>query len=282
MIQESWYLKMSDVACSSDDLISVIMPVYQAQRTVIEAIESVISQSIANWELLVVVDGDHSSPDYRYLSGVKFTDKRISILNIGNKSGVAKTRNFGIEHSRGRYIAFLDSDDIWDSNKLEIQVAAMKSAGARISCTAFKKWTESTGHKLEIGVPRWIDHRTLLKTNLICCSSAMFDKHAFQSTNMPELNRRQDFAFWLDLTASGDRILGVNQSLLSYRVGRDTLSSNKLIAAKDTWVVYRHYRKLPFLKAFWFFTNYSVRGLGRHKFPWLASQLGWLHSVSKA
>lgn len=262
----------------SPPLVSVIMPVFNAALFLRQAIASVQAQSKSNWELLVVDDGstDHS---LLILAGMAATDPRIQLLTTGGNLGAGAARNHALEAARGRYIAFLDADDIWHPEKLRLQLEAMRQAGLPFSCTAYQRHLLKTGENFLIGVPAYASRAALLKTNTVACSTVIFDRRYFGSRKMSSVRRRQDFLLWLDLLLDTPSVLGVSLVLMTYRQHDTQLSASKIMAAKDTWKMYRQSLGLSRTQASWYFSNYALRGLLRRHAPTLARTLGWLHSA---
>ena len=146
-----------------------------------------------------------------------------------------------------------------------------------VSCTAYVRRNTKTKEQTAIGVPKRIGLNELLYTNWIACSSAMFERRVFQELRMPDLRKRQDYAFWIQLLTQSGEAAGLNEPLMIYRVGRKSLSSNKLAAAFSTWTVYRIWLGLPLGWSLWYFANYALRGVLRHFLPKTARFLGFLH-----
>ena len=135
----------------------------------------------------------------------------------------------------------------------------------------------TTGQETRVGVPAIITRNALLRTNVIACSSAIFDSDHYCRRTMPALRRRQDFAFWLSLMADGSEAIGIATPLLTYREMPTSLSAVKHRAARDTWTMYRQHLGLPLVQASYYFAHYAVRGLTRRFVPRLAGLLGWMH-----
>src|SRR5690606_21976023 len=168
---------------------SVIMPCYNARRFIGRSIESVINQTFQNWELVIIDDGSvDDTPEYikeHYADG----DRRIRLLKLERNSGAAVARNTGIKHAAGRFIAFLDSDDTWDPDKLRLQLAFMKEQQHPFTFTGYRRICG--GRELnEVGTPEKVNYEQLLKTNIIGCLTVIYDTQALGKVYMPLIRKR--------------------------------------------------------------------------------------------
>lgn len=264
---------------SQAPIVSIITPFFEADDTVVDAIQSVLEQSIDDGELLLVDDNYRNAKNNK--GGLKYRtdDPHINILKTTGYTGAGPSRNVGIEAARGRFIEFLDADDLWHPLKLEIQINAMLSEKNVLSCTAYARVNGSTGKITMVGVPTSITREDLLRTNLIACSSAMFDRSHFGAQRMPALRRRQDFAFWLMLLEDGSGVLGIPTPLLTHRQRPNSLSAQPIQAMRDKWIMYRHHLVLALIRARFYFSHYAIRGLVRCFAPRSARIVGWMHPV---
>jgi teichuronic acid biosynthesis glycosyltransferase TuaG len=264
-------------APTNPPLVSVVIPVHNAAAYIRAAIASVQAQTYPNWEIRAVQDGS-TDTSAAILATIAAADPRIHVQHLPAQSGPGPARNAGIRAAKGRFIAFLDADDLWHPKKLTRQIGWMLANHHVLTCTAYTRITVATGTQTPIGVPAHITRADLLKTNTIACSSAIYDAAHFGLRQMPPLPKRQDFAFWLDLLADADAH-GLNERLMTYHARPQSVSSAKGPAAAHTWRMYRHHLHLPLPQATWYFTNYALRGLIRTRAPALARALGWLHAV---
>lgn len=266
---------------NSVPLVSVVVPVFNAARVICDAVQSVQAQTFSDWELILVNDGETDGGDQARILSELAADPRIHLHATSGRQGAGPARNIGMDAARGRYIAFLDADDMWHPQKLALQLDAMRDQEAVLSCTAITRLNVSTGQQTPVGVPEQITRKSLLRTNVIACSSAIFDRDHYGLRHMPTLRRRQDFAFWLSLMNDGSHAIGLPQSLVTYRQMPNSLSAPKHRAAHDTWRMYRQHLGLPWVHAGYYFGHYALRGATRHFMPTLACRLGWMHPVSK-
>jgi len=260
--------------------VSVITPCHNAEKWIEAAIQSVLKQSFQDFEIIVV--DDCSTDNSRNLvKSLINKDDRIKLIPLQKSSGASAARNTALNTAKGRYIAFLDADDIWFRNKLEAQITFMRQGKHALSFSAYEKINDQGRLIGELGVPERINYRTLLKTNVIGCLTAVYDSDYFGKIKMPLLERRHDFALWLNLLKQVDFAYGINTPLAQYRIHHNTLSSNKLTASLYTWKLFRQTEKLPFVSCIYYFSHYAIRGLLRLYFPRIARALGVLQHVKK-
>lgn len=255
--------------------VSIITPAYNAAKFIIGTIDSVVSQSFQDWELLIVDDA--STDGTADLVREKYAaDTRVKVIALAENSGAAVARNTAIEAAQGRFIAFIDSDDLWLPEKLELQVAWMIERNCSFSFTAYERILPSGEMVGKVGVPKKTTYAQMLKTSVIGCSTAMYDTRHFGKVYMPLIRMRQDFGLWLSLLRRVDHAEGIGRVLVRYKLRPGSVSSNKRNAARYTWRVYREVEKLPLHQAIWFFANYAGRGYFRYYFPGMARRLGFM------
>ena len=237
--------------------ISIITASYNAERFIKNTIESVLKQTYQNWEMIIIDDCSSDNTESivnRYVE----LDKRIKFFKLEKNSGAAIARNLGINKANGEFIAFLDSDDLWDENKLEKQIEFMKERKIGFSFTGYRLMKEN-GELLnkEIMVPEKVDYNSLLKNTIIGCLTVMIDKRIIGEIKMPELRAGQDTATWLSILRKGNIAYGYNEILASYRLVNGSISSNKMKALKRTWNIYRNVENLSLYKSIYCFLFYS-------------------------
>jgi glycosyltransferase involved in cell wall biosynthesis len=257
------------------DLVSVIMPTYNSAAFMDVSVRSVLAQTYPHWELLIADDAS-SDDSHKKAQQYALEDSRIRALRLPVNGGAAEARNLAIREARGRYIAFLDSDDCWLPVKLEHQVAAMQANNWPFTYTSYTKVDESGRILGEVGVPSSVTYGELLKTCVIGCLTAMYDTRALGKVEMPLIRKRQDFGLWLRILKKTPRAYGLQEPLAIYKVRGDSISANKKSAASYTWKLYREVENLPLPYALWIFANYAVRGVLRTRMPSVARWLGVL------
>jgi teichuronic acid biosynthesis glycosyltransferase TuaG len=252
-------------------LVSIITPAFNSEKYIAASLTSVQEQSFKNWEHIIV---DDNSNDRTTEIIQKFVerDKRFVLLKQIQNCGPARARNKALKYARGRFIAFLDSDDLWDPRKLEIQIQFMIKDGIPFTFSTYNLMRENGDIFGERKVPKSVCYNDVLKQCNIGCLTAVYDTAYFGKVEMPDIKKRQDVGLWLKLLRMSDRGHGIAQSLASYRVHEKSLSANKISAAIFTWRLYRNIEKLSLLKSLYFFSYYSVNGvtsLWRNKLIWM-------------
>lgn len=257
-------------------LVSIITPLYNSEPFVLEAIESVQRQSYPLWELIVVNDcsGDSS---VKIVESLIQSDSRVKLINLDNNSGPSVARNIAIEAANGQYIAFLDSDDIWQDCFLEKMLYFMQKNQYEFVFSAYQRMTVSGKFIAIFGVPEKVTYSSLLKTCVISCLTAMYDAEKIGKRYFQTSSKREDFLYWLQILKDVEYAYGLNESLAYYRFYSGSSSSNKATMAKETWKLYRNIEGLGFFRSLYYFVNYAVRGFLRIKYPWLAKKLGVLN-----
>lgn len=188
-------------------------------------------------------------------------DERIKVVELPQNSGPAVARNKAIELARGRYIAFLDADDLWKPKKLEMQLAFMEAIGAWFSYTGYHIMNEKGERTGEKKVPERVTYHSLLKTCPVGCLTAMYDTQRLGKLYMPLILKRQDYGLWLKILKQVTYGKGLQEPLADYRVRSHSVSSNKLKAAAYQWKIYRDVEQLPLHQSLWYFSHYAANGV---------------------
>ena len=246
-------------------MVSIITPNYNSESFVRQTIDSVRSQTHTDWEM-IIVDDVSSDKSTQIIEEYMQKDKRIKLIRLKNNSGPAQARNRAIKEAKGRYIAFLDSDDYWHKDKLTKQLKFMEDYHCELSFTAYESIDELTGETIKkIAVPLRIDYKTLLKQNIMGCLTVMYDTQKLGKVMMPDIIKRQDYALWLKLLKQVPHAYGLDESLAYYRVRNFSVSSNKIIASKYHWRVLRDIERLPLYKAIYYFGWYTYKSIMKYK-----------------
>ena len=246
-----------------NNLVSVITPSYNSSKFIDECVNSVISQSYTNWELLIVDDcSDDSSKEL--LLDLERRDERIQVIFLDNNLGAANARNVAILKAKGKYIAFLDSDDSWDSQKLYKQISFMIKNEIAFSYTSYQSISENGLDIIRvINAPYKMSYNNYLKNTIIGCLTVVIDKEKVGDFEMPSIRSSHDMALWLLIMKRGFDAYGLNENLANYRIVSTSNSSSKLDAANDVWRVYRQFERLSFFYSTWCFLNYAFNAVIR-------------------
>ena len=246
-------------------LVSIIMPSYNSVKFIPTTIESVLNQTYQNWEM-IIVDDMSSDNSNDIINDFIQQDSRIKLIKLDKNSGPAIARNRAIKEAKGRYIAFLDSDDLWTPDKLSKQISFMQEHDVALSYTGYYRIAEESAEIIDkIHVPEKVDYSELLKQNIIGCLTAIYDTQKIGKVYMPDVRKRQDFGLWLNILKKVPYAYGVDEPLAYYRVRTASVSSNKILASTYNWKLYREVEKLPLHKAIYYFGWYTYRSLLKYK-----------------
>jgi teichuronic acid biosynthesis glycosyltransferase TuaG len=241
-------------------LVSVITANYNCERFIAATIESVQKQTLQDWEMIIVDDlSTDNSIDVinKYLS-----DPRIKLIRLETNQGPAVARNTAITAANGRFMAFLDSDDQWTPEKLELQIPFMIEKDIALSYTEYRKVDEEG--RIISGVierPDRVNYQFMLNSNYIPCLTAIYDSSKLGKVYMPLILKRQDFGLWLDILKRVEFAYCIHKPLAYYRVRKnDSVSSNKVKSALYHWKILRDLEKVPTIKAAYHFIQYAFIG----------------------
>jgi len=245
-------------AMNNSYLVSIIVPVYNSEKFIYDTIKTVTDQTYENWELLLV-DDYSTDKSAEIIKEYQQKDKRIKLFFNSKNSGPAISRNKGIEESRGRYIAFLDADDLWEPKKLEKQVAFMQEKDCPFSFTGYEfadKNGKPNGKK--VYAPERLTYRQALRNTIISTITVMFDMQKLRKKDvyMPNV-KSEDTACWWKVLKNIDQAYGMTEILSYYRRSAGSLSSNKLEAVKRVWNLYRNVENLNLVYSTYCFTGYA-------------------------
>lgn len=245
-------------------LISVIMAAYNAETTIVRAIESVLNQTYPHFELLVVNDCS-TDRTAELVKKIEARDKRVRLISNQKNSGVSFTRKHGLDEARGEWIAILDSDDAWAPEKLEKQIALQEKMNGDLLFTG-SAFMDANGQPIDwyLHAPAEVAYRQLLKQNILSNSSALVRKELYAKYYAVGDGMHEDFAIWLGILKEGKKAYGVDEPLLIYRIAKSSKSGNKVKAAKMNWNTYRHIGLNP-LSALYYECWYVVKGLLKYK-----------------
>ena len=247
-----------------DDLVSIIMPAYNAEKYIEEAIQSVLKQTYTNWELIIVNDNSADDTE-KIIKKYQGEDKRIKLHSLPKNQGVANARNTAIQNARGRYLAFLDSDDMWLPEKVEKQIRFMRENYYVFTYHQYRRFTNIDLLGNVVNIPSKLNYKEALKGNSIGCLTVCIDKSKIKPFLMPQ-QRHEDYITWLNILKENKVVAyGLQDDLARYRIGtKESVSANKFKSAIWTWNIYRDSQKLTIMESMRCFGYYLIGGISKY------------------
>ena len=246
----------------SEPLVSIIMPMYNSERYIEDSIKSVIEQTYSNWELIIV--DDHSTDQsYDLAKSLADHDPRIKHQQMQTNSGVAKVRNNGLSLALGKYIAFLDSDDIWLPSKLEKQIALMEKENLFLSYTSYATINEKNETTGMFHVKKRVTYNDMLKTSTIGTLTTVYNAEKLGKYYFQDIGH-EDYVMKLQILKDIDYAGGIEEPLAKYRMTNNGLSGNKFKTALWQWKIYRDSEQLSMMKSLYYFIHYVYFGLKKY------------------
>ncbi|WP_168405685.1 glycosyltransferase family 2 protein [Acinetobacter indicus] len=249
----------------NNNLVSIIMPAFRAEKTISDSIESVLAQTYQNFELIVI---DDCSPDNTrdIVNQFATSDNRVKLISKDINEGVAAARNTGLDYAVGDFVAFLDSDDLWCEDKLQKQVKLLnESPNVDVTYTEYFRFIDKNFSQ-KVSIPKgYTDYRFLLKGDFIANSSALYRFKKFRDIRQKKIGA-EDYLFWLEIFDHENvKGLGINEPLMYYRVAdkQESLSSNKVKSASWVWSIYYKHLNLGFFYSVYYFINYVFRAVSK-------------------
>ncbi|MCM1184256.1 MAG: glycosyltransferase [Roseburia sp.] len=247
-----------------DGLISIVVPVYNAAAFLEETIAKVQAQSYENWELLLVDDCSRDESG-AIAAAASRADGRVRPIRQERNQGAAAARNRGTDEAGGRYLCFLDADDIWEPDKLQAELDFMREKQAGFVFTGYE-FADEQGRGLGrvVRVPETISYRQALKNTTIFTSTVMIDRARIpdEDIRMPDI-ASEDTATWWRILRKHGLGYGLNRNLVRYRRSANTLSSNKVTAIKRIWNLYRRQERLSMIKSLYCMAFWAFRAVAR-------------------
>ena len=241
-------------------LVSIIIPYYKKRRYIFRAVQSVLKQSYRKYEIIIVYN-DKDKKDLNYILNIKKKDKRIKVFEESSKKGAGYSRNIAIKKSKGDFIAFLDSDDEWKKNKLQIQLDFMQKNSCLISHTSY----EIINYRNKVigfrKAKKKLVYADLLKSCDIGLSTVMVNKKVLFNQKFPNIKTKEDYILWLKLTKKNIKILGINIYLTKWRKLTDALSSNNVQKIIDGFRVYNIHMKFGYFKSLIYLIRLSINSI---------------------
>lgn len=245
-----------------NQLVSIITPAFKSSMVISDTINSVISQTYQNWEL-IIVDDCSPEPDLtkKIVNEWSLIDARIRLVELSINAGPAMARNAALKQSKGRWIAFLDSDDLWLPKKLELSVKYALKNEAAFLFTAYRRMSYDGSYIGKvINVPSQISYHELLGNTIIATSTVLIDAYKISKIYMRS-TYYDDYDCWLRILKSGTIGYGLNIDLMRYRVSPGSVSRNKFKSAYHVWRAYRDLEGISIFKSSYYFVQYALRGI---------------------
>ena len=244
-----------------NNLVSIITPSYNSKRFIKETVDSVVAQTYQNWEM-IIVDDCSKDDSVEYIENLIQNDLRIKLIALEKNVGAAEARNKALEVAQGRYIAFLDSDDIWLSHKLDTQLKFMQKKNYAFTFSSYIPFSENGEEEYKIiNAPKELDYSKYCKNTIIGCLTVIIDKEKVGDFRMPNIKSSHDMALWLLILKRGFKAYGLDETLARYRLVATSNTAKKYKAIFDVWKVYRNIEKLNVLKSSWYFVNYLFNAI---------------------
>lgn len=243
------------------ETVSIIMPAYNCEKYIGQAIESVKKQTYSDWILIIIEDASNDNTVEEINIKIKDIKEKVIFIKNMKHIGIAKSRNIGIEKSDSKYIAFLDADDIWDKEKLEKQLNFMLENKYSFTYTNFSYKKQERIKKVKL-FPKKLDYKKALKNTFILTSTVMIDITQINKEliKMPNI-QSEDTATWWNILKKNFIAYGLKERLTIYRVHKEGKSFNKIKNIKRTWNLYRNYEKFNFSKSLYYFLNYIINAI---------------------
>lgn len=249
----------------SMNLVSIITPVFNASKYLDQIFRCLQSQSHSDWEWLAV-DDCSTDDSYNILQTCAMMDSRVNIFKNNKNSGPSHSRNCGLDHAQGEYIAFLDADDLWSPSKLERQILFMQEKGITFSCHDYGIISDSGNPIKTVHMPVVVTSKELEAYNPLATSFIMIKKSVLNAKKFdPNLRRRQDWVFWYHIAKAGNQCISLNENLGKYRKDSvHSISRNKFYMAFIQWNMYRTYFHQGFFRSLISFIRYAFYGTTKH------------------
>ncbi|MGF1691962.1 glycosyltransferase family 2 protein [Photobacterium kagoshimensis] len=257
-----------NIVCKNKTFVSIITATYNSRSYISETYQSILNQSLVEWEW-IVTDDCSTDGTFEYLKDLACIDDRLVINRLDVNSGAAVARNNSIALASGTFIAFVDSDDVWEENKLKLQTDFMGD-DIDFSFTAFKIFeqdgsrknrTVDATHNIEC-----FNYKDILaKKATLGCSTVMIRNNGIFDLTMPNLRTGQDYALWLKILRNGAKAHIFKKVLTSYRITPGSISRNKIKKAIRQWSIYRKEEKLNIFQSSYYFVHYALRAIFRKR-----------------
>lgn len=248
-----------------NDLVSIITPTYNSEKFIADTIKSVQNQTYTNWEMIIVDDGS-SDETKAIVQNINKFEKRIQLLENAENIGPAKSRNVGIEKAKGKYLTFIDADDLWKPHFIESSINEILTSKIPFVFSSYERKNENLEPLLiDFIVPKKVTYSDILKSNSISCLTAFLDVSVLGKKYMPEIKKRQDMGLWAQYLKVIPFALGIQEPLAIYRIRQNSLSRNKSSLIYYNWKYYREVERLSVFLSTYYLICWMYYGFIKYK-----------------
>lgn len=245
------------------EVCSVILPVYNSEKYLESTIQSILNQTYRNIEIIILDDASNDN-SLNIIKRYEALDERVKVICLTSNQGCAVARNIGLKEATGDYIAFIDSDDLWMPDKLEKQIAVLKTTDAGLSYTGYNMIDSKDSIIKRRCVKKVVSIKEMLKENNIIFSSVVCKRKVIMDLQFKKEWYHEDYVFLLTLQKNNIKFLGINDVLVNYRVHRKGRSFNKINSARYRWKIYRLFLNLSLMDSLKYFVIYIFRGVKKY------------------
>jgi glycosyltransferase involved in cell wall biosynthesis len=246
-------------------LVSIITPSFNSAKFIAETIQSVQHQTHQNWEMIIVDDGSFDDTE-RIVRSIIEKDKRIQFYKLTQNSGPAVARNTGIEKASGKYLTFIDADDIWFPTFIENSIKTIDETGIPFVFSSYKRANEQLEFVYsDFIVPHKVSYSDILKSNSISCLTAFVEIQKLGKKYMPLIRKRQDMGLWLNYLKVVPFAHGIQETQAIYRIRENSLSRKKSDLIKYQWQFYRNVEKLNIFQSLYYMSHWMYRGFMKYR-----------------
>ena len=238
---------------------SIIVPCYNAASSIERTLLGLVQQSYENFEAIIVNDGSNDL-SIKLINKTISNDSRFKLINLSKNQGLSNARNIGLDYSRGKYICFLDSDDWWPFDKLEV-FKTYFNKGYDFLYSDYTRVHQSSNKESLVKVKREIKYEDLLISNPIPLSTVAIKSEKLRIIKFSDIKLSEDWIFWLDLFKNKLLSFGINKNLMFYSVSSNTLSSNKFFMLHRAWTIYRNYHGLGKIRSGIYLIRFIINGV---------------------
>jgi teichuronic acid biosynthesis glycosyltransferase TuaG len=232
----------------SNPMVSIIIPAYNSSAFILNTLSSVFAQTYSSFECIIVDDGSTDNTE-EIIKQSRYYEERIRYFKLQTNQGAAYARMFAIKHATGKYIAFLDSDDTWEPNKLSLQIEWMETHDYAFTCTSFYKSDSTKNNRLKISKAKVkYDYNEILK-NSPGNSTVIYNRQLVGKIEIPHIKRRNDYMFFLQIIKRTQFLYGLDLPLSTYTIRQNSLSSSKIKLLKYQWKVLYEYEKIGLFRS---------------------------------